>query len=58
MNKIYLSLLISSFSLAQTIDFSDTLKQSLENSKDLKKQELNIQIAKEDSKNITGLNYL
>ena len=57
MNKIYLSLLISSFSLAQTIDFSDTLKQSLENSKDLKKQELNIQIAKEDSKNITGLNY-
>ena len=57
MNKIYLSLLISSFSLAQTIDFSEALKLSLENSKDLKKQELNIQIAKEDSKNITGLNY-
>jgi outer membrane protein len=57
MKKIYLSLLISHFCFAQTINFSEALKQSLGNSKDLKKQELNIQISKEDTKNITASNY-
>lgn len=57
MKKIYLSLLISNLCFSQTINFPDTLKQSLENSKDLKKQEINIQIAKEDSKNIDFMNY-
>lgn len=57
MKKIYLSLLISHFCFAQTINFSEALKQSLENSKDLKKQELNIQISKEDTNSITASNY-
>ncbi len=57
MKKIYLSLLISHFCFAQTINFSEALKQSLGNSKDLKKQELNIQISKEDTNSITASNY-
>lgn len=57
MKKIYLSLLISHFCFAQSINFNEALKQSLENSKDLKKQELNIKISKEDTKNITASNY-
>ena len=57
MKKIYLSSLISHFCFAQTINFSEALKQSLGNSKDLKKQELNIQISKEDTNSITASNY-
>ncbi len=57
MKKIYLSLLISNFCFAQSINFHEALNQSLQNSKDLKKQELNIKISKEDTKNITASNY-
>lgn len=57
MKKLYLTLCFQTILLSQTISFDETLNQALENSKDLKKQELNIQIAKEDSKNIDALNY-
>lgn len=57
MKKIYLSLLISNFCFAQSINFHEALNQSLQNSKDLKKQELNVKISKEDTKNITASNY-
>ncbi|WP_026804515.1 TolC family protein [Aliarcobacter lanthieri] len=57
MKKLYLTLCFQTILLSQTISFDETLNQALENSKDLKKQEINIQIAKEDSKNIDALNY-
>ncbi|WP_418178785.1 TolC family protein [Aliarcobacter lanthieri] len=57
MKKLYLTLCFQTILLSQTISFDETLNQALKNSKDLKKQELNIQIAKEDSKNIDALNY-
>ncbi|MFV7790233.1 TolC family protein [Aliarcobacter lanthieri] len=57
MKKLYLTLCFQTILFSQTISFDEALNQALENSKDLKKQEINIQIAKEDSKNIDAFNY-
>ncbi|WP_418180796.1 TolC family protein [Aliarcobacter lanthieri] len=57
MKKLYLTLCFQTILFSQTINFNEALNQALENSKDLKKQEINIQISKEDSKNIDAFNY-
>ncbi|RBQ26894.1 MULTISPECIES: TolC family protein [Arcobacteraceae] len=57
MKKLYLTLCFQTILFSQTISFDEALNQALENSKDLKKQGINIQIAKEDSKNIDAFNY-
>ena len=57
MNKIYLSLLLTTLSYAQSVNFDDVLKQTLNNSKDLQQQKLNIDSAKLDTKMIDSINY-
>ncbi|MPL68547.1 hypothetical protein SDC9_14275 [bioreactor metagenome] len=55
--KIYLSLLISTLCYSQSINFNEVLQQALENSKDLKKQALNIDSIKQDYNIVDGINY-
>ncbi|RBQ31535.1 transporter [Arcobacter sp. FW59] len=58
MKKIYISFFLSTiFCYAQSITFQEVLNQSLENSKDLKKQELNIDLAKQDRKIVDSFSY-
>lgn len=57
MNKIYLSLLLTTLSYAQSVNFDDILTQTLNNSKDLQQQKLNIDSAKLDTKMIDSINY-
>jgi len=55
--KIYLSFLISTLCYSQSINFNEVLQQALENSKDLKKQALNIDSIKQDYNIVDGINY-
>ncbi|MDN5088409.1 TolC family protein [Aliarcobacter butzleri] len=55
--KIYLSFLISTLCYSQSINFNQVLQQALENSKDLKKQALNIDSIKQDYNIVDGINY-
>lgn len=55
--KIYLSFLISTLCYSQSINFNEVLQQALENSKDLKKQALNIDSIKQDYNIVEGINY-
>lgn len=57
MHKICLSLLVASFAYAQSVNFNEVLNLTLKNNKDLKNQELNIDLAKLDTKNIDSINY-
>ncbi len=57
MHKIYLSLLIVSFTYAQSVNFDEVLEQTLKNSKDLQQQQLNIDSSKLDSQMIDSINY-
>lgn len=55
MSKIYLSLLITTFGYAQSVDFQDIIKLTLNNNKDLKNQTLQIENSKLDIKNIKAI---
>ena len=44
MKKLSLFLIISKLAFAQTISFEEALNQTIENSKDLKKQKINIDV--------------
>lgn len=57
MRKLYLILFCTLALKAQSISFNEILNQAIENSKDLKKQELNINIAKENTKMLDAINY-
>ncbi|AYJ80367.1 transporter [Aliarcobacter cryaerophilus ATCC 43158] len=57
MKKLYLFLIISKLTFAQTISFEEVLNQTIENSKDLQKQKINIDIAKTNSDIIDGVNF-
>ena len=57
MHKIYLSLLLTSFAYAQTINFNQALNYTLKNNKDLKNQKLNIDLAKLDIDKVDALSY-
>jgi len=57
MHKIYLSLLLTSFTYAQTINFNDALNLTFKNNKDLKNQKLNIDLAKLNAENVNALSY-
>lgn len=57
MKKIYLFLLISNLCFAQTVGFEEVLKEAIENSKDLQKQKIDIDIAKTNSDFIDGVNF-
>lgn len=57
MYKLYLSMIIGSFSFAQTIDFDTALDLTLSNNKDLKKQELNVKQNELDIKQIDSISY-
>ena len=57
MNKIYLSLLLASFSYAQSVNFDKILDLTIKNSKDLKLQELNIDSSKLDIKTVDAISY-
>ncbi len=57
MYKIYLSLLLISSAYSQSIGFDEVLDLTLKNSKDLKNQELNINLTKQDIKNVNSISY-
>ena len=57
MHKIYLSLLITSLTYAQTVNFNKTLESTLQNSKDLQNQKLNIDLANLNTKTIDSISY-
>lgn len=57
MYKIYLSLILASFSYAQSVNFDKILDLTIKNSKDLKLQQLNIDSSKLDSKTIDAISY-
>ncbi|GAB1467316.1 hypothetical protein MASR2M54_28160 [Aliarcobacter cryaerophilus] len=57
MKKLCLFLIISKLAFAQTISFEEALNQTIENSKDLQKQKINIDIAKTNSDFIDGVNF-
>jgi outer membrane protein len=57
MYKIYLSLILASFSYAQSVNFDKILDLTIKNSKDLKLQQLNIDSSKLDSKTINAISY-
>ncbi len=57
MHKICLSLLVASSVYAQSVNFNEVLNLTLQNNKDLKNQELNIDLAKVDTKTIDSINY-
>lgn len=57
MYKIYLFLLFSTLTYAQSVNFDEFLEQTLKNNKDLKQQELNLDSSRLDSKMIDSINY-
>lgn len=57
MHKIYLSLLLASFTYAQTVNFDDVMKLTLDNNKDLKTQKLQIENSKLDIKSVDSFSY-
>ena len=57
MHKIYLSLILASFSYAQSVNFDKILDLTIKNSKDLKLQELNIDSSKLDIKTVDAISY-
>ena len=57
MYKIYLSLILASFSYAQSVNFDKILDLTIKNSKDLKLQQLNIDSSKLDIKTIDAISY-
>ena len=57
MHKIYLSLLITSLTYAQSVNFNKTLESTLQNSKDLQNQKLNIDLANLNTKTIDSISY-
>ena len=57
MHKIYLSLLITSLSYAQSISFQEVLNLTLQNNKDLQYQKLNIESSNLNAKTIDSINY-
>lgn len=57
MYKISLSLLLASITYAQTVTFDEALNLTIKHNKDLKKQQLNINISELNIKNIDSLNY-
>ena len=57
MKKLCLFLIISKLAFAQTISFEEALNKTIENSKDLQKQKINIDIAKTNSDFIDGVNF-
>jgi outer membrane protein len=57
MHKIYLSLLLTSLTYAQSVNFEEVLSLSLQNNKDLQQQKLNTQLSNLDIKTIDSINY-
>ena len=57
MSKIYLSLLIATFSYCQSVNFEDVIKLTLNNNKDLKNQTLQIENSKLDIKSVEALSF-
>lgn len=57
MRRLYLFLFAITISSAQTISFDEALKEAVSNSKSLKKQELNISLAKENINLVNSYNY-
>ena len=57
MNKIYLSLLLTSFSYAQSVNFDKILDLTIKNNKDLKQQQLSINSSKLDIDYIDSISY-
>ena len=57
MNKIYLSLLLASFSYAQSVNFDKILDLTIKNNKDLKQQQLSINSSKLDIDYIDSISY-
>ena len=57
MNKIYLSLLLASFSYAQSVNFDKILDLTIKNNKDLKQQQLSIVSSKLDIDYIDSISY-
>ena len=57
MHKIYLSLLLASFTYAQTVNFEDVLDLTLQNNKDLKKQQLEIKLDKLNRQTVESISY-
>ena len=57
MHKIYLSLLLTSLTYAQSVSFEEVLSLSLQNNKDLQQQKLNTQLSNLDIKTIDSINY-
>ena len=57
MNKIYLSLLLASFSYAQSVNFDKILDLTIKNNKDLKQQQLSIDSSKLDIDYIDSISY-
>ena len=57
MRRLYLFLFALTVSSANTISFNEALEQAVSNSKSLKKQELNISLAKENTNLVNSYNY-
>jgi outer membrane protein len=57
MYKIYLSLVLATLAFSQSVNFDKVLDLTIKNSKDLKKQQLNIDSSKLDIKTIDSLSY-
>lgn len=55
MHKIYLSLLLASVTYAQSVNFDRILDLTLKNNKDLKNQQLNLDLAKLNTKTIDAV---
>lgn len=57
MHKIYLSLLLTSFTYAQTVNFEQALNFTFKNNKDLKKQKLDIEVANLNIEKVNSISY-
>ena len=57
MHKIYLSLLLTSLLYAQSVDFDRVLQLTIQNSKDLQNQKLNIDLSKLNTQTVNSINY-
>jgi outer membrane protein TolC len=57
MHKVYLSLLLTSLVYAQSVDFDRVLQLTIQNSKDLQNQKLNIDLSKLNTKTVDSINY-
>ena len=57
MHKIYLSLLLTSLVYAQSVDFDRVLQLTIQNSKDLQNQKLNIDLSKLNTQTVNSINY-